>query len=62
MNCSSYLYDKDTCTSYKNITFMELGSSSIPLKHHVMGWVIIKEYECAKCSNAAAQVEFLEDE
>tara|TARA_R100000742_G_C4274150_1_gene94004 strand:- start:1722 stop:1934 length:213 start_codon:yes stop_codon:yes gene_type:complete len=70
MKCSSYLYDEDIqgktigMTSIQNITFMELGSSSIPFEHHVLGWVKIKEYVCPKvrCSNAVAQVEFLEVE
>ncbi len=42
--------------------FMDLINTSIPFEHHVLGWVKIKEYECPKCSNLVAQVEFLEVE
>ena len=51
MKCSSYLYDEDIqgkkivgMTPIQNITFMELGSSSIPFEHHILGWVRVKEY------------------
>jgi len=43
---------------------MDLGSSSTPFEHHVLGWVKIKEYECPKvrCSNRVAVIDFVTEE
>lgn len=60
LKCSSYLYGEDNI----QIVYMDLGSSSTPFEHHVLGWVKIKEYECPKvrCSNRVAVIDFVTEE